>query len=247
MIYSMSFLALSTATAQTGPGSAYGARQIGSDGKVPVLAVTHETIAKTRKEDVCWDTIVSDRERARQQYENQSWAVKYWKPILGGVLGGLVGFQFTRNYTDHSKKWIYPTVAGGIGVGAVAGPGMVAGAYGLGTLAYTYWPGKLPLVAAVSLIGGILGDGLFNWLFPDDPSKDLMAPTQPGQFLAEQRFYVQTTCVPRVRVEYTESPFFRVTYEYQGERRSALFHHYPGDKIALDAVGRPLKEFKPEP
>ncbi len=250
VIYSMSFLVLGMGwaadAAGAAPGSAFGARAIGADGSVPVLSVTHETIAKTKKEDVCWQTIVSDRERARRQYESQPWFVKYWKPILGGVLGGLVGYRFTRNYGEHHKKWIYPTVAGGMAVGAIAGPGMVAGAYGLGTLAYSYWPGKLPLVAAISLIGGILGDGLFELLFPDSPPKALLEPTQPGQFLPAQQFYVETTCLPRIKVQYTESPF-RVTYEYQGERRSALVRHYPGDRIALDAAGRPLNEFRPRP
>ena len=249
VIYSMSFLAWGMACG-TGSawaaGASFGARAAGAQGSVPVLSVTHETIAKTKKEDVCWQTIVSERERARQQYENQSWLVKYWKPILGGVLGGLVGYKFTRNYGENHKKWTYPTVAGGIAVGAIAGPGMVAGAYGLGSLAYSYWPDKLPLVAAISLIGGILGDGLFNLLFPDSPPKALLEPTQPGQFLPDQQFYIETTCLPRVRVQYTESPF-RVTYEYGGERRSALVRHYPGDRIALDASGRPVNEFHPQP
>src|SRR5690606_20556439 len=97
MVYSMSFLASGMGTAQAATDAAFGARAVSADGRVPVLTVTHETIAKTKKEDVCWQTIISDRERARQQYQDQSWVVKYWKPILGGVLGGFVGYTFTRN------------------------------------------------------------------------------------------------------------------------------------------------------
>ncbi|HUH41405.1 MAG TPA: hypothetical protein VL024_11100 [Castellaniella sp.] len=246
-ILAFSGLGWTANAAWAAPNSPYGARGPDAQGRVPVLSVTHETIAKPARKQVCWQTIVSDRQRAQQQYKNQSWVVKYWKPILGGVLGGLVGFKFTQNFGEQSKqKWLYPTIAAGIGVGAITGPGMVAGAYGLGTLAYSYWPGKLPLVAAISLIGGILGDGLFELLFPDKPSKSLLEPTKPGQYLSDQQFYLETTCLPQVRVTYTESPF-RVSYEYQGEARSALVKHYPGDRIALDAAGRPVNELKPQP
>src|SRR5690606_33460160 len=116
-----------------------------ADNTVSVQTVTQEIIETTEKVSVCWQTIVSDRERARQDYENQSWLVKYWQPIVGGILGAGVGYQFTANYGVKSQKWVYPTVAGGMAVGAVAGPGMVSGAYALGTAAHYFWPTKLPL------------------------------------------------------------------------------------------------------
>lgn len=214
------------------------------DNTVPVIAVTQEIIEKTVKDNVCWQTIVSDRERAQRQYESQSWVVKYWQPILGGILGGLVGYHFTGNYGVDSKKWVYPTIAAGVAVGAVAGPGMVAGAYLLGTAAHHYFPAKLPLTIALSLVGGILGDGLMKLLFPDNPPKALLAPVQPGQYLTDQQFYVETTCMPTLRVLYTEKPY-RVTFRYQGEERHALMKYYPGDRIELNASGWPVKELPP--
>lgn len=214
------------------------------DNTVPVLTVTQEVIETTEKTSVCWQTIVSDRERAKRQYESQSWLVKYWQPILGGVLGGAVGFQFTGNYGPPSKKWVYPTIAAGIAIGAIAGPGMVAGAYGGGSLAQHFWPTKLPLTIMLSMIGGILGDGLMKLLFPDSPPKVLLATPQPGQYLPDQQFYLETTCMPRERVLYTEKPY-RVTYTYRGEPRSALMKNYPGERIALDEAGQPLNAMKP--
>lgn len=212
-----------------------------ADNTVPVLTVTQEILETTEKTSVCWQTIVSDRERAQRQYESQSWLVKYWQPLLGGVLGGAVGFQFTGNYGPSSQKWVYPTIAAGVAIGAIAGPGMVAGAYGAGTLAHHFWPTKLPLTIMVSMIGGILGDGLMKLLFPGSPPKELLATPQPGQYLSDQQFYLETSCAPTTRVLYTEKPY-RVTYTYKGEPRSALLKYYPGERIALDGSGRPLNE-----
>lgn len=212
--------------------------------EVPVLSVTQELIEHTEKTEVCWQTIVSDRERAKAQYESQPWAVKYWKPILGGVLGLGVGYHFTRNYGEPSQKWFYPTLLAGAAVGAVAGPGMVAGAYGGGLIAQHFWPTKLPLTIMLSMIGGILGDGLFKLLFPDSPPPKLLATPQPGQYLDDQQFFIETRCVPTLRVTYTEKPY-RVTYRYQGELNSALLKYYPGPRIRLDASGRPVGELRP--
>ena len=208
--------------------------------RVPVLTVTHDTVARTSRPQVCWDVIVSDRERARRQYEQQSWVVKYWKPVLGGILGGALGYHFTANYGPTHRKWVYPTVAGGMAVGALAGPGAVMGGYGLGKLAYEYFPTKLPVVAGVSLVGAILGNVVFNFLFPDAVSSDLLAPTTPGVYLPEQQFYIETSCLPRTQVQYTESAY-RVVYMYQGERRTAMLPHFPGNTIELDAEGRPVQ------
>lgn len=209
-----------------------------AENSVPVLTVTQELIEHTETSETCWQTIVSDRERAKRQYESRPWVVKHWKPLLGGVLGGAVGYQFTLNYGEKSQKWFYPTILTGVAVGAVAGPGMVAGAYAGGTLAQHFWPTKLPVTIALSLVGGIIGDGLMKLLFPEDP---LLAPLQPGQYIADQQFYVETSCVPATRVTYTEKPY-RATYRYLGEERSALFKYYPGDRIELDGTGRPVNE-----
>lgn len=215
------------------------------ENSVPVLSVTQEVIEHRETVEQCWRVIVSDRERAQQQYASQPWVVKHWQPLLGGLLGGAVGYQFTQNYGDKSQKWFYPTILGGIAVGAAAGPGMVAGAYAGGTLAQHFWPTKLPVTIALSLLGGILGDGLMKLLFPDDPPKELLAEPQPGQYIAEQNFYVETRCVPTQRVSYTEKPY-RATYRYQGETRSALFKYDPGRRIVLDAQGRPVNALRPQ-
>lgn len=211
---------------------------------VPVLSVTQEVITHTEKTNVCWQTIVTDREMAQRQYASQPWLVKHWQPILGGILGGLTGYHFTRNYGQTSAKWIYPTVAAGIGVGVLAGPGMVAGAYLGGSIAQHFWPEKLPLTIVLSMVGGILGDGLMKLLFPDSPPQELLQPTQPGVYLSDQQFYLETTCMPTTRVLYTEKPF-RVTYRYQGEERSAVFKYYPGNHIELNDSGWPIDEMAP--
>lgn len=216
-----------------------------ADNTVAVLTVTQELIETTVKESFCWQRIISDRERARQQYQNQSWLVKHWQPILGGILGAGVGYQFTGNYGVKSQRWVYPTVASGMAVGAVAGPGMVGGAYGFGTLAQHLWPGKLPVTIVLSIVGGLLGDELMQWLFPDSPPQDLLAEPQPGQYLPDQQFFIETTCMPRERVLYSSQPY-RVTYQYLGEKRSVLMKYYPGDRIGLDGNGVPLQVWIPE-
>lgn len=224
-------------------GTPPGAVTATSGNSVAVLTVTQELIEHTETSEACWQTIVTDRERARRQYESQPWIVKHWQPLLGGVLGGAVGYQFTRNYGEKSQKWFYPTILSGVAVGAAAGPGMVAGAYAGGMLAQHFWPAKLPVTIALSLMGGIMGDGLMKMLFPDDPPKELLPEPRPGQYIADQQFYVETSCVPTTRVTYTEKPY-RATYRYKGEARSALFKYYPGDRIELDASGRPVNEMR---
>lgn len=248
------WLVLGLAAAPAAHGAAFAPPSLrmltaGDDNTVAVLAVTQEVIEHSEPAEVCWQTIVSDRERAKRQYENQPWVVKHWKPLLGGVLGGAVGYHFTRNYGEKSQKWFYPTILAGVAVGAVAGPGMVLGAYGGGMLAQHLWPTKLPITIALSMIGGILGDGLMKLLFPDDPPKELLADPQPGQYYADQQFFLETSCVQTLRVTYTEKPY-RATYRYQGETRSALFKYYPGERIRLDGNGRPVNEIqagKPAP
>jgi len=212
------------------------------ENSVAVLTVAQVVVEHLEPATVCWRTIVSDRERARTQYESQPWVVRHWQPILGAVLGGAVAYQFTGNYGANSQKWVYPTLLGGMAVGAAVGPGMVAGAYAGGMLAQHFWPTKLPVTIALSMLGGVLGDGLMKFLFPEDP---LLADTQPGQYLPDQQFYVETRCVASTRVSYTETPY-RATYRYKGEARSALFRYYPGDRIELDTAGRPLKEIQGE-
>jgi hypothetical protein len=89
-------------------------------------------------------------------------------------------------------------------------------------------------------VGAILGNVVFNFLFPDAVSSDLLAPTTPGVYLPEQQFYIETSCLPRTQVQYTESAY-RVVYMYQGERRTAMLPHFPGNTIELDAEGRPVQ------
>ena len=96
------------------------------------------------------------------------------------------------------------------------------------------------------MVGGILGDGLMKLLFPDSPPAHLLAPVQPGQYLPDQQFYLETTCMPRERVVYTEKPF-RVTYHYKGEPRSALLKYYPGERLTLNETGRPVNEIPSTP
>lgn len=215
------------------------------DNTVAVITVTQELIETTVPETFCWQNIISDRERARQQYQHQSWLVKHWQPIVGGLLGAGVAYQFTGNYGVKSQRWVYPTVASGVMVGAVAGPGAVAGSYSLGSLAHHFWPTKLPVTIALSIVGGLLGDELMQLLFPADPATDLMAEPQPGQYLPDQQFFLETTCMPRERVLYSETPY-RVTYRYRGETREALMKYYPGDRIELDYNGVPVNVWIPE-
>lgn len=207
--------------------------------RVPVLSVAQVVQTPIQVEKQCWQVLISDREQARRAYASQPWLLKHWKPIVGGVLGAAVAHRFTGNYGESSRKWVWPTVAAGAGVGALVGPGFVLGAYGLGALAYARVPGKLPLVAVAALLGGVVGSGLVELLFPDDPPADLMATPQPGHYLPDQQFYVETVCALRHRARAQES-HYRVSYRIGDDVQHALVRHYPRDTIALDAQGRPL-------
>lgn len=208
-----------------------------------VLSVTQETFASVSREQVCWQTILTAQQKAEREQASTPWLLRQWQPLLGAGLGGAVGFRFTRHYGPKSQVWKWPTVAGGAVVGAVAGPGATAGAYGLGTLAHSIWPASLPLTAGLSIAGAILGKVLWEMLFP--PNQNLQTP-QPGQFMAQQTFYLETTCTKPERVEYRQAPYW-VTYQYQGKTQSARVKYYPGSRIALTAAGRPVMEVLEKP
>jgi uncharacterized protein YcfJ len=204
----------------------------------PVLSVTQETFATAAQTEVCWQRILTAHERAVRQAQDTPWLVRNWQPVLGAAMGGAIGFQFTANYGPSSQKWKWPTVAGGALVGAVAGPGATAGAYGLGTLAHSIWPTSLALTGGFSLAGAILGKVVWDIIFA--PDKNLQTP-QPGQFLSSQTFYLETTCTKPEQVTYQQAPYL-VTYTYQGKKQTARVKYYPGARIELTAAGRPRYE-----
>ena len=203
-----------------------------------VLSVTQETFASVTRPQVCWQSIVTAHEKAVRQEKSTPWIVRNWQPLLGAGLGGAIGYQFTRNYGTASQKWVWTTVAGGALTGAVAGPGATAGAYGLGTLAHSIWPTSLPLTAGFSIVGAILGKIVWDLVFPANAA--LQAP-QPGQFMPNQTFYLETNCTKPERIRYQQAPYL-VTYRYQGKTHTARVKYYPGSKIQLTATGRPVME-----
>lgn len=204
----------------------------------PVLSVTQETFKTVTRPQVCWQTIITAHEKAVRQEQSTPWIVKYWQPLLGAAMGGAIGYQFTANYGPTSQKWVWPTVVGGALIGGVAGPGPTAGAYGLGTLAHTIWPTSLPLTVGFSIGGAILGKILWDMVFP--PNKDLQAP-QPGQFMPNQTFYLETACSKPERIEYRQVPYL-ITYIHEGKKQTARVKYYPGKRVELTAAGRPVYE-----
>ena len=204
----------------------------------PVLSITQETFAEVTRPEVCWQTIITAHEKALSEQKKTPWLVKNWQPLLGAVMGGAIAFKFTGNYGEASQKWKWPTVAGGAVVGAVAGPGATAGGYGMGVLAYSLWPASIPMTAGFTLLGGVLGKLAWDLIFP--PNKDLQAP-QPGQFLANQNFYLETTCTKPERVQYRQAAYL-ITYTHQGKKQTARVKYYPGARVELTSAGRPVYE-----
>lgn len=204
----------------------------------PVLSVTQETFAEVTRPEVCWQSIITAQEKALSEQKNTPWLIKNWQPLLGAVMGGAIGLKFTGNYGESSQKWKLPTVAGGAVVGAVAGPGATAGGYGMGVLANSLWPASLPMTAGFTLVGGILGKLVWELIFP--PNKDLQTP-EPGQFLTNQIFYLETTCTKPERIQYRQAAYL-ITYTHQGKKQTARVKYYPGARVELTAAGRPVYE-----
>ncbi|MEY3670924.1 MAG: hypothetical protein RI904_581 [Pseudomonadota bacterium] len=94
------------------------------------------------------------------------------------------------------------------------------------------------LVVPTVLIVGGAGFFLTKMLMPVNP---LLTPPKPGSFLAEQNFYFETTCKPGP-VKYQEIPHYRITYRFNGKVQSALVKYDPGERITLNAQGRPINE-----
>lgn len=206
---------------------------------VPVKSVSSETLATLDENPVCSKTIVSDRELAQREENAKPWILKYWQPILGGVLGAIIGYQMGSYYGSSNHKWKTPTIIGGLALGALLGPGFALGAYGLGALSEHYWPTKLPLQIGLSLVGGILGKMAWGALFPANPPKKMLEEPAPGEFLAEQRFYLETTCYPSQRFIYQQSTY-QVSYEFNGTTKTVLTDYDPGALLIVNASGEPL-------
>lgn len=207
-----------------------------------VLSVTQETIASVTRAQVCWQSILTAHQKALREEASTPWLVRNWQPLLGAGLGGAIGYKFTANYGVASQKWVWPTVAGGALVGAVAGPGPTAGSYGLGVLAHSIWPTSLPLTIGFSVAGAILGKIVWDLIFP--ANADLQAP-QPGEFMPNQTFYLETNCTKPERVQYKQMPYL-VTYRHQSKTYNARVKYYPGARIELTATGRPVMEVSGE-
>lgn len=218
--------------------SVYGTTSIAQTTTAQVISVTQEVFAKASREPVCWQTILTAHQKAVREQANTPWLVRNWQPLLGAAMGGAIGFKFTRNFGESSEKWKWPTVAGGAVAGAVAGPGFTGGAYGLGTLAYSIWPTSLPLTVAFSLVGGVVGKVVWDMVFPKNPA---LKKPKPGEYLADQVFYLETTCSKPERITYESAPYL-VKYRHNGQTYSARVKYYPGARLPLQANGRPLYE-----
>jgi uncharacterized protein YcfJ len=213
---------------------------------VPVKSVTFETVATPDDIPVCSQTIVSERQLAQRQEDAKPWIIKYWQPILGGVLGAAIGYNMGRYYGSTNQKWKTPTIIGGVALGALLGPGFALGAYGLGALSEHYWPTKLPLEIALSLVGGILGKMIWKALMPADPPEALLKEPAPGEYLAEQRFFLETTCFPSQRFLYEQSKY-QVTYVFNDTIRTVETDYDPGSHIEIDEAGNPTPPFSSAP
>ena len=204
--------------------------------RVPVISVTNETIAIPDESPVCSQTIVSDRELAQRQEAAKPWFIKYWQPILGGTIGAIIGYKMGGFYGSKNKKWKTPTVLGGIALGALLGPGFALGAYGLGALSEHYWPTKLPLEITLALVGGIGGKMGWDALFPANPPKKLLEEPTPGEYLAEQKFYLETTCLPLQRFVYEQSKY-QVSYKFNNAIQTVEMDYDPGTHLTVSASG----------
>lgn len=211
---------------------------LGQPATARVLSVTQESFAKVSRPQVCWQTLVTAHQKAVNEQQNTPWLVRNWQPILGAAMGGAIAYTFTANYGASSQDWVWPTVAGGAAAGAVAGPGFTGGAYGLGTLAYSIWPTSLPLTIGFSLLGGGLGKKLLDMIFPKNPA---LAKPKPGEYLAEQPFFIETTCNKPAKVTYDEAPYL-VKYIFKGKTQTARVKYYPGHQMPITAQGRPIYE-----
>lgn len=204
-----------------------------------VVSVTQEIFTQQSRPKVCWQTIVTARDKALREQKNTPWLTKYWQPILGAAMGAPIAYSLTTHYGADSQKWIWPTVAGGAIVGAAAGPGATAGGYGLASLAYAIWPTSLALTIGFGLAGSILGDLVWKMIFPPDP-KIPEAP-KPGKYLAEQVFFLETACTIETKTTRTASGYL-VKYIHQGKTQTARVKYFPGREIILASDGKPLGE-----
>lgn len=218
--------------------SLIGTQALAQPATAQVISVTQEVFATSSRPQVCWQTILTAHQKAVREQANTPWLVRNWQPLLGAAMGGAIGFKFTGNFGSSSEKWKWPTVAGGAVAGAVAGPGFTGGAYGLGTLAYSIWPTSLPLTVAFSLVGGVIGKVVWDMVFPKNPA---LKKPQPGENLADQPFYLETTCSKPERITY-EAAAYLVKYRLDGKIHSARVKYYPGSRLPLQANGRPLYE-----
>jgi len=203
-----------------------------------VLTITQETFTEKTKPQVCWKTILTAEQKATREKQNTPWLKRYWQPLLGAAMGAPIAYTLTANYGASSQKWIWPTVAGGAVAGAVAGPGFTAGGYGLGVLAYALWPASLPLTVGFSLAGGILGDILWKMVFPPKKTPEKV---EPGEYMTNQEFFIETTCTLQPKITYTQ-PAYLVKYLYKGKTELARVKYYPGRQVALTSTGRPIDE-----
>lgn len=76
------------------------------------------------------------------------------------------------------------------------------------------------------------------------PANPMLSPPKPGSYIASQKFYVEPVCQPEP-LKYKALSYYRVSYRFNGKTQTALVKYDPGERLALNAQGRPLNEITP--
>lgn len=164
-----------------------------------VLTVSQQISRLESNQKVCWQSIITDRQKAKNERDKLPWIDKNWIPLTAGVVTGLLAGYAMHRYTTAAWYFVMPT--------------MMASA------------------AAGFFITKMLM-----------PTPTLLKPTVAGEYLTEQKFYLEQACSPGIAT-YKETAY-QVNYLFKGEKLTATLAYDPGERVKLNEDGRPINEIK---
>jgi hypothetical protein len=77
---------------------------------VPVLTISQQIIRTPGSEKICWQSIISDREKAQRERDSLPWIDKYWLPLTGGIIAGTYAVYAVQRFSTSAAYIIMPTI-----------------------------------------------------------------------------------------------------------------------------------------
>ncbi|MEO7031573.1 MAG: hypothetical protein ABI351_05680 [Herbaspirillum sp.] len=203
----------------------------------PVLYVFESLGSEQKVADVCWQTLITERQLMLREEQSRPWLLRNAIPLIGAAMGVASGSYLLRRHGSalNIKRWLKPAMLGGGLFGFAFGPAGVVGGFAGGLLGDRFGKHKFPIILASSLLGAAAGKKLWDMVFP--PISTLEDNDEDPDDMPVETFLREKTCGAVLNSEYGK-PHYRVVYQFDGEQYTTDLPYDPGEALLLDGTGK---------